>query len=158
MPGKPWTEQEIAQLRELWQQTHDLNSVAKAMNKSVEAVRMKLMRLGLRVVEQSQKQRSTTHEISLPVELPSVEEALKILAGALKAAVKPDLDKVEIQRLHVVATLAKTYKELLADYIDYRTVEAKLLEMEEKYAELTEKAKGYASKPDTAQMVQPTAK
>ena len=43
-----------------------------------------------------------------------------MFAGALKVAVKPGLDKVEVQRLQAVATIAKTYKELLTDYIDYR--------------------------------------
>jgi len=32
-----------------------------------------------------------------------VEDALKILAAALKAAAEPELDKVEAQRLQVIA-------------------------------------------------------
>jgi len=46
--------------------------------------------------------------------------------------VEPGLDKVEAQRLQVVATLARTYKDLLADYINYYQIEAKLVEIEEK--------------------------
>jgi len=42
------------------------------------------------------------------------------------------LDKVEAQRFQVVATLARTYKDLLADYINYYQIEAKLVETEEK--------------------------
>jgi hypothetical protein len=64
-----------------------------------------------------------------------VEDALKILAGALKAA-EPGLDKVEVQRLQVVATLARTYKDILADYLNYREVEKKLVELDAKYAKL----------------------
>ena len=126
--------------------------------------RKKLIRLGLKQVEHKQSALacSTTSEHTppqpLPTELPSVEEALKILAQALKLANNPNLNPTEIKRLHAVAKLAKTYKELLADYIDYRSIEAKLIEMEEKYAQLAEKAKGDASKPDTSTMVQPTAK
>jgi Tfp pilus assembly protein PilO len=74
------------------------------------------------------------NSVSLPRELPSVEEALKMIAGALKAAIKPGLDRVEVQRLQTVASIAKTYQELLADYINYREIETKLIEMEEKYA------------------------
>jgi hypothetical protein len=32
-----------------------------------------------------------------------VEDALKILAAALKAAAEPELDKVEVQRLQIIA-------------------------------------------------------
>jgi hypothetical protein len=46
----------------------------------------------------------------LPRELPSVEEALKMLAGALETACEPGLDALEIQRLQVLATLATTYE------------------------------------------------
>jgi len=76
MPGKPWTAQETAQLRGLWEQTHDLNGIAKAMNKSVEAVRMKLTRLGLVVVEQPQKQCSTTRD---RVDKGGIEKLAKML-------------------------------------------------------------------------------
>lgn len=41
------------------------------------------MRLGLEVVERSCSVCSTTTEIKLPKELPSVEDMLKLLAGAL---------------------------------------------------------------------------
>ncbi|MFB0504510.1 MAG: hypothetical protein ACETWE_11805 [Candidatus Bathyarchaeia archaeon] len=54
------------------------------------------------------------------------------MAAALKASAEPSLDEVEVQRLQVVATLARTYKDLLADYINYYQIEAKLVEIEEK--------------------------
>jgi Tfp pilus assembly protein PilO len=92
--------------------------------------------------------------IYLPRELPSVEEALRMLAGALKAAVKPGLDRVEVQRLQAVATISKTYKELLTDYINYREIEAKLKEMEELNAQLLkERSPSAAPQPNPAQMV-----
>ena len=59
-----------------------------------------------------------------------------MLAAALKAACTSGLDKVEVQRLQVVSTIARTYKEILVDYVDYRGLEAELLELREKYAEL----------------------
>jgi hypothetical protein len=48
--------------------------------------------------------------LSLPRELPSIEEALKLLAGALQAASQAGLDKVEVQRLQAIATLARTHE------------------------------------------------
>ncbi len=66
-----------------------------------------------------------------------------MLAGALRAACKPGLDRVDVQRLQVVATLAKTYKEILADYVHYREVESELADLREKYnAEFSKKAPG----------------
>jgi pyruvate formate-lyase activating enzyme-like uncharacterized protein len=91
--------------------------------------------------------------VQLPRELPSVEEALKMLAGALKTAVKPGLDRVEVQRLQAIATIAKTYKELLADYINYREIETKLKEMEELNARLLkERSPNPTPQPDSTQM------
>jgi len=144
MPGKPWSAEEEAELRRLVDAGEPLDIIAAKFGMSEGAVREKCKRLGLRVVGTCRR-KITTREINLPVELPSVEEALKILAGALEAAAEPDIDQVEIRRLHVVATLAKTYKELLADYINYRDIEAKLVEMEKKYARLAEKAQSNAS-------------
>jgi signal transduction protein with GAF and PtsI domain len=74
--------------------------------------------------------------IAIPKELLSVEEALKMLAGALKASIKPGLNRLDVQRLEAVANISKTYKDLLADYVHYRDVERKLKVMEEQNAQL----------------------
>ena len=74
-------------------------------------MRQKIRRLRLEVIVHGEKSGGTTTSASLvlPEELPSVEEALRMLAVALKAACRPGLDKVKVQRLQVVATLARTY-------------------------------------------------
>ena len=79
--------------------------------------------------------------IPIPKELPSVEETAKILAGALKASVKPGLSRVEVQRLQTVANIAKMYKELIVDYVHYREVETKLNEVVEQNAKLQQALK-----------------
>jgi hypothetical protein len=58
------------------------------------------------------------------------------LAGALEAAAAPGLSKTEVHRLQVIANLAKTYKEILADYLDYRGIEEKMKEMEARNTEI----------------------
>jgi hypothetical protein len=78
--------------------------------------------------------------IPLPRQLPSIEETLKILAGALKESTQPGLDRLEVQRIQATATLAKTYKEILTDYINYRGIEQKLKEMEQENARLLSQA------------------
>jgi len=59
--------------------------------------------------------------------LPSVEETLLKLSAALKALEKPGLEKNEVLRLRGIIAGAKVYKDLLADYINYRGLEAELL-------------------------------
>ncbi|NIM21903.1 MAG: hypothetical protein GTN64_05720 [Candidatus Latescibacteria bacterium] len=137
----PWTKEQEAQLRELVETGQPMEVIAARLGKSKGAVSIKADRLGLKVVVSQRSRATTTSEIALLKELPSVEEALMILAGALTAASKSGLEKVEVQRLQAVATLTRTYKELLVDYIDYRGIEAKLVELEAKYAKLARKAK-----------------
>lgn len=143
MKGKPWTKDQEKELRELVESKISLDVIAGKMKKSRDAVIKKCQRLGLEVV--GARGYRTTTSISLPKELPSVEETLKMLAGALKMACERGLTKVEVQRLQVVATIARTYKEILADYIDYRGVEAHLLELDRKYEELAKTAKNNAA-------------
>ena len=90
-------------------------------------------RLGLEVVDEEKKNISTTTSLELPQELPSVEETLIKLSAALKALEKPGLDKSEVLRLRGIIAGSKVYKELLADYMNYRGLEAKLLELKKKY-------------------------
>jgi DNA-binding CsgD family transcriptional regulator len=134
--GKPWSIEEENKLKQLIEQGQSPKSIAAQLGKSEQAVRKKAERLGLKVVVRKPVTLTTTSKITLPEELPSIEEALKILAGALKAASKAGLTRVEVQRLHLIANLARTYKEILADYIDYRGIEQKLMEMEAKYTRL----------------------
>ena len=107
--GKPWTNEEEKKLRELVESKLSHQMIATQMSRTEDSIRKKCERLGLE--DDDAKGLRTSSSIVLPKELFSVEEALKMLAGALKAACEPGLDKVEVQRLQVVATLARTYKE-----------------------------------------------
>ncbi len=145
MKGKPWSVEEEKKLVELMKAEKSPELIAETLDKTPEAVKKKIHRLKLEVVGPTLRHETTTTKLVLPEELPSVEEALTILAAALKISCKSGLGKVEVQPLQVVATLAKTYKELLADYINYRGIEAELAEMKEKYGELAKKVQGTAS-------------
>jgi len=141
--GKQWTIEEEKQLRELVDSGANLNVVASKMGRSRAAIKMKMHRLGLEVVVQEPTDlRTTTSTVVLPEELVSAEDALKMLVGALKMACAPGLSKVEVQRLQVVANLARVYSEKLQEYLDLRGLEKRLFELEGKYAELAKKAKG----------------
>lgn len=141
--GIPWNIEEEIQLKKLIEANTPIDVIASTLKRTPTAILLKCQRLGLVPSEQI-----TKATLPLPDELPSVEETLKELAGALKAAKEPGLNKVEVQRLQAIATLARTYKEILADYLRYREVEAKLNDMEAKYAALLEgKSKSNAPQP-----------
>jgi hypothetical protein len=78
----------------------------------------------------------SSSKAAVPKDLPDFDYAMKILVGALAGSADGGLDKIEIQRLNMVANLARTYKELLADYINCGMIEERLFELEEKYARL----------------------
>ena len=137
MKGLPWSIELEKELKDLVEAKTSITIIATKLNKPEEAVRQKIRRLGLEVVEQKKLACSTT---SLPRELPSVEETLKTLSAALKSLETPGLDKNEILRLRCLIIGAKVYKELLADYVNYKGLEAELLELREKYAELSKKS------------------
>jgi hypothetical protein len=129
--GLPWTVEEEVQLKKLVEAKTPIDVIASMLKRQAPAIVVKCQRLGLPI-----SGRVTASALPLPAELPSVEETLKKLAGALEAASAPGLSGLELQRLQLVATLARAYKEILADYLDYREVEAKLIDMEAKYAAL----------------------
>jgi hypothetical protein len=147
--GKQWSTQEEAELKSLIEANARINEISIKLQKTPGAIFLKCKRLGIELKAKGYANTS----IPIPRELPSVEETAKILAGALKLATQPGLDKIEVQRLQTVATIAKIYKEHLADYIDYRQIEAKIREMEELNAQLLrERSQSSSSQPDPSQM------
>jgi hypothetical protein len=156
--GKPWTNEEEKQLRGLLKSHKTLKVIASTLRKSENAIRQKMLKLGLKEEKNAETDVFSSSNLVLSKELPSVEEALKILCAALKALQQGGLDQTEIFRLRTVIQGCKIYKELLADYIDYRGIEAKIVEMEEKYERLASQAKGDASKQDNAPVAQAPTK
>jgi hypothetical protein len=137
MTGKIWTAQQEAELKTLVEANSNIDEIAAKLQKTPKAIITKAQRLGL----QLQAEGYVNTSIAIPKELLSVEEALKMLAGALKASIKPGLNRLDVQRLEAVANISKTYKDLLADYVHYRDIERKLKEMEEQNAQLKQALK-----------------
>jgi hypothetical protein len=149
MAGRKWTPQEETQLRALVEANADLQEIATKLQRTPGSVIVKCERLGLKI----QAEDYVKSYVHLPRELPSVEEALLMLAGALKGSLKPGLNRIEVQRLQAVATISKTYKELLVDYVNYREIETKLREMEELNAQLLkERSPSPPPQPNPPQM------
>jgi hypothetical protein len=146
--GKPWTTEEEIKLKTLLMAGENLDKISALLGRNKAAIAMKVNRMGLEVVVANLSE-STTTSIQLPPELPTPEEALKMLAGALKATTQPGLTRTEVQRLQVLSRVARAYDHLLANYIHYREIETKLLELERKYAQLTQKTKNNAPTPNS---------
>jgi hypothetical protein len=80
--GKPWTREEVKRFFRLVAEGKTIELIVVDLEKFRDAVFVKCRRLGF-VVEEEGARVLTSSSIRLPEELPSVEEALKILAGAL---------------------------------------------------------------------------
>jgi hypothetical protein len=135
--GKPWSAEDEKKLKDWVTSGVSVEALVFSFDGQYtkDAIYKKMERLGLEVVDEEKKNNSTTTslELELPAELPSVEETLLKLSAALKALEKPGLEKNEVLRLRGIIAGAKVYKELLADYMNYRGLEAKLLELKKKY-------------------------
>ena len=126
--GKPWTKEQERKLKELITEGKSLKEIAAALEKSKGAVKKKMDRLGLEVVVNDKKFSGTTTTFDLPIpeDLPSIEMQLRVLAGAIEKLQKDDLDKIDVMRLgRLIAGVGK-YKELFADYVGYREIEQKV--------------------------------
>ena len=141
MPNKYyWTREEEVKLLELWKKgITDLNVLAKELGRKPLAVERKLQRMAV-VVSKQKFQKTTTTEIKSK-DLLTHEEALKLLAGAIKSLQQPGQDKLELQRLRILVDAIQTYDSVLEKFERWVEIEARLLEMDEKIAEL-KKAKG----------------
>jgi hypothetical protein len=133
-----WKKADVQKLQQLVGEGADWMVIAAELDRSVEAVQMKAKRLGLNVVVETTppSPATTTNELEIPEDLFTVQESLQILAGALKRASEKGLDNLEIQRLNVVATLARSYESMFARYMKYRIIEKQLVEIKAKYARL----------------------
>lgn len=137
-PGA-WTRGQEKELLKLFKEGYSIEALAEKYGKSPAAVRKKLQRMGVDFIAAKVQ---VTGPLEIPKELPSLEEVLLLLAGALKKAAEPGLGKTELQRLGVIADLYKAYADGLERYVAYRKIEEKLLEMDKKYGELAKRAQG----------------
>jgi hypothetical protein len=146
--GKPWSVEDEKKLKDWVTSGVSVDALVFSFDGQYtkDAIYKKMERLGLEVVDEEKKNISTTTSLELPAELPSVEETLLKLSAVLAVLEKPGLEKSDILRLRGIISGAKVYKELLADYINYRGLEAELLELREKYDELSKKTQGVSPK------------
>ena len=132
--GKPWPVAQDRQLIELRRNGKTVAEIAQLMNKSPDAIKQKLRRLGLKVVtiQNNEGTTTTSSELILPEDLPSIEEALLKLAAAMKALENPKLTKTDVMRLRTLIQTSTIYQKRLAEYVGYKRIERKLVATDEK--------------------------
>jgi hypothetical protein len=127
--GKPWTKEEENKLKSLAKSGSCYEDMARELKKSKGAIKAKLQRMDLEVVVMTDKKSAvttTSFDLPVPDDLPSVEMQLRVLAGAIKKLQKDNLSKTDVMRLgRLIAGVGK-YKELFADYVGYREIEQKV--------------------------------
>ena len=135
--GKPWSREQTSQLIELRSNGKTVAEIANVMGKSGDAIKQKLRRLGLKVVtvRNGEGTTSTSEELILPEDLITVEEALLMLVAAMKALENPKLTKTDVMRLKTLIQSSTVYQKRLAEYMDYRKIERKLIQLDEKFQE-----------------------
>ena len=130
-----WTREEEARLLELWRKgIRDFEVLGKEMGRTPRAIEMKLTRLGVVVMKQKMPRTTTTAIESR--DLLTHEEALKILAGALEALREPGQDRLELQRLRLLADIVQRYDSVLEKFERWVEIERRILEMDKEIKEL----------------------
>ena len=142
-----WKKADVKKLQQLVGVGENVDAIADKLGRSVDAVRMKAHRLGLNVVVQGpRKSRTTTNELKLPEDLPSVEDQLRVLAATINELKTPGLDKSEVMRLRTIIDGVRAYKEHFADYVGYRDIEAKADKVIKELQQLEKESSGMERK------------
>lgn len=117
-----WTSEQESKLRQMASQGKSLEELAESFDRTVEAVRLKLKRLGLDIPLPSIKVTSTTTTPPQPVKpaehLIDFEGAMRFLLGAMKRLNKRNVSPEEVKKLRLLISTAKAYALLLARYSD----------------------------------------
>ena len=144
MTGKRWTNQERKKLEEQVAAGKSFGVIAEFLGKSEDAVRSQAARMGLDNNKQTKNDCSLlSGDLILPEDLPSVETVLKTAAAAMAGLETPGLSKTEVMRLRALIQSAAVYQVRIADYMDYRRIEAKLIDLDEKYERLVRESRKY---------------
>jgi len=140
-----WTLEEEHRLIELFQSGMPIEKLCESFNRSPEALKLKLRRLGLKFGakisgEQKDTRTTTTHrdlpEIKPGEELLTMEEMLKLLMGAIELLKKPGVSGLELKRCRLIVTTARSYLSMLEIYEDMTGLEQRIIDMEARILEV----------------------
>ena len=163
MRGKPWSIDEERHLRQLIEEGKGFTDISQVMGKSRASIKNKFYNLGLVLKDNTQPKfpiavsslsslssktpiinpastadavciDEVSSELKTTGPLPSVEEKLRVLDGALVALERPGLRAAEISRLHNIIQGVKVYQQLFADFVNYKALESEVLELRKQLA------------------------
>ena len=134
--GKHWTKKEKKILAEQVAAGKSVGVIAEILGKSEMSIRNMKKRMGLDGggVEATESPSSVT--LVMPEEIPSVETMLKKAVAAVDALETPNLPKSEVYRLRALVQSACELQRKIGEYMNYRRIEAKLIDLDEKYERL----------------------
>jgi hypothetical protein len=137
-----WTPKEEKTLIEMLPNVGSLEDLARALNRSPEAIAMKLKRMKLAIPEKhsaiSERNKvtvsattTTTSEPIKPAEdLISIEEALKLMLSGLQRLLDPNVGPGEVKRIRLLITGLKGYVVIVQNYyVRMRQIEKGLVAM-----------------------------
>ncbi|MCJ7559277.1 hypothetical protein MUO79_01500 [Candidatus Bathyarchaeota archaeon] len=103
--GKAWTVDEELKLKALLEAGLPVPIIASKLSKTEVAVVLKVSRLGLKDDKRGKKlsSSSSSGELELPAELPTIEEAPKIHGAVMMAMTKPGISMEEMKKLKIRA-------------------------------------------------------
>lgn len=130
-----WTREEEMTLTFMVQKGKPIEEICKHFNRSQEAMRMKIHRLGLTVPAENKVTTSTTttrvKSIKPAKEIPSAEEAVKLWYGAVDRLNQSGLSLLEVKRLRLLLSALKQYvTNILPAYEKYVELEKRLEKLE----------------------------
>jgi hypothetical protein len=115
-----WKQDEEQALIHLVQEGADIDTMAEQLNRSPEAVRLKIRRLGFMIPECKKEVGSTTTlEPIKPAEsLITVEEAAKMALGCIQRLNEKGLTALEMKRIRLIISALKGYIVLYSEYVE----------------------------------------
>ena len=136
-----WTSSEEKLLLDLIKQGKTLETIVKALNRSPDAVAMKVRRMGLpvpprRTVRETQAEEkfaTTTTPVIKPVdELISPQEALQLWLGCINRLNKSDVTTTEVKKIRLMLNALEHYIIVSCDYyLRMRRLEEQMKKMRE---------------------------
>jgi len=157
-----WTPEQESKLKEIANKGRSLEEIAELFQRSPEAIKLKLRRLGA-VIPLSQKEVDTTRTTQQTLEplkptedLISMEEALKMWLAVVKRLNEPGITGLELKRLRLILMSLKGYAVVQADYyLRLRNLEEEIKEFHEHIVEEYEQERDRATtKEERAQWQQ----
>jgi len=148
MSRKPWTQEEKQVLRQMFEKGASVADIAEKLNRPMEGVSLKIMRLNMKrplpnhKIDSPPSSEEEETKIILnkspplePKELITHEQVLKILSGALQRLQEGDLSNNEVKRLKTLSNLASRYNLLLERFIRWDEIEKRLEAIEARLQE-----------------------